>query len=261
MYQMSTENLSYDIDCVHETELIEGSSVCVLCGLEIEDKKYNGQEWEDIGNGSVVTTNTSSSRINIRKNTEKNLDSDFKKLRLDLDTDIKNEVEILYKKITNKQTYRGNKRSGIIYACLKYVFTGHKKLTMVCFKLEDIFKFLPETDKNKGMKIIYEKMEYSGISVGTTEDKIKIYMKHFLCDDQDIEQALNIYNICKNNKQIKKSKIQSITAGIINYWRAKYSTSNTSIEKISQEMSVSVATIKKICTIIDKIMIAKNIQL
>ena len=198
-------------ECVHTcTEIVDGSEVCVECGICTETLTFD-KEWRYYG--SLDNKNSKDpSRCHKRKKDQRTIHKDVEKYNIP--EAIVESSNVKYQVIVKDQIYRGDRRLSIIVACLFYAYMEHG---------------VPRTAERIGKIFKLSKKKVSeGISIYHTffPDSLDIYLTpHDLLRGIMIDVGINmshfrrINNLCvylQNKSSIlNRSSPQSVAAAIV----------------------------------------------
>ncbi len=154
--------------CVHSnTETNECTIICKDCGMEINTKLSEDQEWRYYGS-SDTRYNKDPSRIHIKKIERKNIFKDLDKYSFP--DYVKQKTNDLYIKLVGNDILRGHSRVGLIFCCVSDVYKSmnNRKTTD---ELNDVFD-LPKKIISEGTKIFKIRKKLLGKK---SPDELKIF--------------------------------------------------------------------------------------
>ena len=205
-------------ECTHaQTSNIDGSTVCVVCGLKIDEALLDN-ETRYYG-ASDTRYAKDPSRHNLRKNEERSLYSDLEPLGFP--QEIIERANEYYKKIIENKIYRAGNRMSIVFACTYHAYCDMQEPRVpadlaIQFKLDKkgisnglktfshIFRKRPTKKYIDAMDLVPKLLAELNI------DK----RKHKSCED-DIRK---IYEFVRSkSRTFNSSNPQSIAAGLVYY--------------------------------------------
>jgi transcription initiation factor TFIIIB Brf1 subunit/transcription initiation factor TFIIB len=243
--KIHTKNPWPEDSCQHENITNEKNiTICVDCGEELQGGALFDKEWRFYGNNDNRFS-SDPNRCQIRKNGERSIYKDVE--GLNLNDNIVSTANELYKQVTGGQIHRGNRRRGIIFACIRqaYIYYGKPQpfdTLVVLFNIQRkaglngikyINPHIPEDFKKQQSFI-------------THEDLIRKIMNMFQAKPDQIKEVLELYpKIRDKSKMLNGSRASSLAAGLIYYWIDKNKKTIT-IKEFSSKVELSELTVKKI---------------
>ena len=233
--------------CCHENKIsINNSITCEECGKIIHKEKYQDK---------ITFT---ASRVQSRQVKSKGIMRDLENSGFS-DCVIKQACRI-YDDITQGKIYRGNRRKGIIFAC---VYVGYHLLGIpqTSQSIQSSMN-VDKKDGTSGIKFLclnakIKNVEYlQNLFEQEQNDKILIMgiLKKFTTNTQNIDAIYELYLKIKNKSDIlKKSKFTSVISSLLYYW-IKQHNSNMGIKEFSCKVDLTPLTIKRLYTEITKIL-------
>ena len=203
------------VECAHLNWLMESfNRICEDCGMIIP--KDDCPEEEDLT--PVAKYNTDPRRCHARRNEEKGIYKDVEKLGFS--DKIVSIANIMYEQVTKGKIFRGNSRKGIIFACIFHAYKINEN-PQSCEQLIEIFGIERRVGL-KGLKFVNlnspkdSKFREYQIS---TEDIIKEIMDKFNANEQQKQEAIDIFHRIKNKSSLlNRSRPQSVASGVVRYY-------------------------------------------
>lgn len=238
--------------CLHENTISEkGCSICIDCGIEMEQKILHNKEWRYYGQSDTKHV-TDPNRVHARKKDERHIYGDVE--NLGISEKIICIANRLYINSTKGSIYRGKTRRALVFAC---VFYAHKilKKPISYEKLLAIFG-LDSKAALQGIKMISIKAKgMIQIAYITPANLIAEVMDKFSAKESHKNEVISLYDEIKNrSSKLNRARPQSVAAGIVYYWicltkrgltieefLAKINLSQMTVLKIAKE----IATIRK----------------
>tara|TARA_B100002019_G_C21236361_1_gene582996 strand:+ start:814 stop:1635 length:822 start_codon:yes stop_codon:yes gene_type:complete len=239
--------------CCHKNKQTEnGLTICVDCGIEINQHINFDKEWRYYG-ASDTRHNSDPNRCHIRKNEEKSIIKDVRKMGFS--DKIILEANKLYETVTKGKIYRGNSRKAIIFACIfhSYKLQGNPQS---CEQLIKIFNL----DKKIGLKGLKHvnlnapKNLNIRTSYITPENLVKEIMNKFNSTESQIQEVIELYAKVKNRSSIlNRSRPQSVAAGLVRYY-ILLKDKGITMSDFKEKVQLSELTINRIVKEIGKIL-------
>ena len=242
----SSSDISYDeemVDCpCSDTVEEHGVLTCRGCGREVKDR---GTKWAGIEGGKGIAD---PHRCQARKVDEKSILKDIE--AYGFAPTVAHMANDIYLQVTDSKIYRGESRKGIIFSC---VFHAFKVLgnPQSCDALMSVFK-LDRKVILKGMKhvALYAPKESTFRTTYITPVEIvdEIMTKLNATKEQK-QDVITLYETIKKtpakSSLIKRSKPQSVAAGLVFYYITKNNKKIT-MEEFTQIVGLSDLTITKL---------------
>lgn len=252
------------IECEHPDVFDDGTrTICTQCGQEItcESISYD-KEWKTNMNDA-----RKSQRCTQRKQECKDIMKDIE--GLDIPSDIKIMANNIFTIISeNGRIFRGDKRKGMIYACVSNAYDqfdeykhtknvmylqNYFKLTRaVLSKAINEFSLLLHTSKSKNTINMNVKKSYV-----SPENYINSLVSNIGGDDNDIREVMQLYRLIESNKSriLDISRPQSFAAGLVFYYYIQKKR-DTDVNKFVKDSNsgLSPLTVKKNMDEIDRIL-------
>lgn len=234
-------------NCLHEEEKIDkGNLFCNICGLQLntiisfdKDRFYgcnDNKYCEDPSRSSFRKDSTLS----------KGLVPDCEKLNLP--RNIVSEANIIYTELTKDKIYRGNKRKGIIFACIYHSFrlNNDPKSCETLVKLFDI----KQSIALKGLKFSHTHLNITSVLVQNKEttvgidNLIKEIMKEFNAHKNIPEILVLAKKLIDKSSLLNRSRPLSVAWGIVKYYMMSKNVSSE--EVFNSKMNISNLTLNRI---------------
>jgi transcription initiation factor TFIIIB Brf1 subunit/transcription initiation factor TFIIB len=218
-----------------------------------EQKETREEKWKLFNDGDSRNMQDHQ-RCQFRKNSDKGIYNDLKKLNLP--NDVIGIADQYYFEVTKGEIKRSNLRKGIMFAC---IFQALKDLgkPQTPDQLQDLFKI---TRKNISKGLTYFHMR-SGKRSGengyiTAEHFIPKIMESFSCKEEHIYSSIELYNKLKDKDPLfNSSNPQSVASGLVYYYFKKINV-DISGSIFGKAVGLSEITILKIANRIDEILSA-----
>ena len=255
--QVHSENPWPEEGCRHEHTTTEKNiTICEDCGEELEGVVTFDKEWRFYGSNDNRFS-ADPNRCQMRKDTERSIYNDVK--NLDLSDNIVTIADRLYKEVTKGQIHRGNRRKGIIFACVRqaYIYSGKPQpldTLVILFNIQRKAGLKGIKYINPHIPELYKKQQ----SFITYEDLIRQIMKTFEAKPVQIKEVLDLLPLVKDkSRTLNGSRASSLAAGLIYYWIEK-NKKNINIREFASKVSLSELTVKKIYNEITRVLTASE---
>lgn len=226
-------------DCQHAKTFLEsGTTICEDCGEEIKHKMIHGKKFVD------------SSRVQARKSDEKSIYKDVENLGFSEKTLIK--ANKMYAQITNGKIFRGNRRKGIVFACVFHTLKREGQ-PMSHDHLINIFSL--------NRKIGLSGLKYVSLNAPKEANIRTTYITplHLIDEIMDQfpareEQLKDTYKkevkelytqIHNKSSKLNRSRPKSVASSLVYYWICK-TKKNISLKHFIEKVGLSELTITKI---------------
>jgi transcription initiation factor TFIIIB Brf1 subunit/transcription initiation factor TFIIB len=191
-------------------------------------------------------------RCQYRKNSDKGIDKDLRKLNLP--NDVIAIADQYYYEVTKGDIKRSNLRKGIMFAC---VFQSYKDLgkPQTPDDLQKLFK-ITRKNSSKGITYFHLRSEKKSGENGyiTAEHFIPKIMESFSVKQEHIQAALDLYHKLKDKDPLfNSSNPQSVGSGLVYYYFKKINV-DISGAMFGKAVGLSEITIIKISNKIDEIL-------
>ena len=238
--------------CSHiSTITTEDKTTCTDCGCVIlDDNVCYDKDWKFQTGGLV--SKKSSSRVQ-RKPETKTIDSDVQKLTIS--PELKSRANDLFTLTTKGAIFRGVKRKALIYICIVEAAKEiSREIDMYYLKT-----FFSLNDNRHAISSAFKEYSIATNNLKKEEPKyitpvdlIPSILKSIGANDQQISDVLKIHSLIDGKRdQLRTSRPQSVAAGVVYYYCEK-SGRKVSIEKIAEIAKISVLTIRRNASEIEK---------
>lgn len=204
-----------EIECDHEVTVLEnGVSICNKCYCEVATLDHES-EWKCYkGFGSV--------RCHTKAPTKGSIKTIFSDLKIHngvVNEAIISKTEEKYKKIVGDTTVRGDKRKGIVAACLLHVFYEMGDADIKTIKDLEVLFSLSKEKISMGMKAYHAKFPESRTHNIKPVFLIKKTMKQVGISMEKYDKIVEIANNIENRDAIiNRSSPQSVAPSIVYYY-------------------------------------------
>ena len=255
--QVHLENPWAEDSCKHENITTEKNiTICEDCGEELEGVVAFDKEWRFYGSNDNRFS-ADPNRCQMRKDPGRTIYNDVK--NLNLGDSIITIADDLYKTVTDGSIHRGNRRKGIIFACVRqaYIYIGKPQ---ELDSLKDLFNI----DRRAGLKGIKyinphipEKYKKQQCFI-TYEDIIRHIMNKFEAKTAHIQEVLDLLPLVRDkSRTLNGSRASSLAAGLIYYWIEK-NEKGINIKEFASKVNLSELTVKKIYNEINRVLNASE---
>jgi len=236
---------------------IDGSSICVYCGLKIDEILLDNETMYYGASDTRYTKNPS--RHNLRKDEERSLCGDLEPLGFP--QDIIERANVYYKEIVKDKIYRAGNRISIVFACVYHAYIDIEE-PRVPSELAKIFN-LDKKGISNGLKLfakIYRKRPLKKYI--NAMDLVPKLLSELRLDCNKQRDCMNdiriIYDFVQSkSKTFTSSNPQSIAAGLV-YYYLKLNNVNISRADFSKIVNLTDITFTKIANDTHKVLGNEN---
>jgi transcription initiation factor TFIIIB Brf1 subunit/transcription initiation factor TFIIB len=243
--------------CTHENIVNDLKSItCKDCGIQLSKDCSFDKEWRYYGSmnnrfGSDPT------RCTFRKSTveQRGLISDVEKYKFK--RQIVYDANEIYESVTNKKIFRGNKRRGIVFACIYHAFNKNDN-PLSCETLIHLFD-IQNNIALRGLKFVNINLAVdSPLRVKKSQNDIynliNEIMTAFHASPSQIKETLELYTYLTNKSSLlNRSRPGSVAAAIVKYYILKKNP-NFSSDFLKYKIRLSELTLTRITREIDLIL-------
>tara|TARA_B100001027_G_C16261407_1_gene329638 strand:- start:13 stop:822 length:810 start_codon:yes stop_codon:yes gene_type:complete len=252
----SKEKLHCDyVECEHLNLINDMKTiVCRDCGMQLSKNCSFEKEWRYYGS-SDTKHNNDPNRCTIRKIEQRGLMNDVDKFNFQ--KQIVCDANDIYETVTQRKIFRGNKRKGIVFACIYHAFNKNKT-PLSCETLIKIFD-IENNIALRGLKFVNTNLPIDS-PLRVKHDKsdieylIREIMSQFNANTKQINETLNLYDFLINKSSLlNRSRPGSVAAAIVKYYILQKNP-NFSSEFFKNKIKLSELTLTRITREIELIL-------
>lgn len=228
--------------------------VCKDCGIQLSKNCTFEKEWRYYGSSDTKHSNDPN-RCTLRKIEQRGLMSDV--VCYNFQQQIVCDANDIYETVTQKKIFRGNKRKGIVFACIYHAFNKNKR-PLSCETLIKIFD-IENSIALRGLKFVNINLPIDS-PLRVKHDKndieylIKEIMSEFHSNTKQIEDTLRLYDFLINKSSLlNRSRPGSVAAAIVKYYILKKNP-NFSSDFFKNKIKLSELTLTRITREIELIL-------
>lgn len=231
--------------CEHVNIISErGTSICVDCGEEIQQKITHNKEWKAYSQYENKQGDVETDRA-LKKLEDRSIYKDVE--NLGFAENIVAKANIIYSEVTKGKIFRGKSRRAIVFACIFHAYKMYGKP-----QSHDRLMAVFSLDKKTGLRGLKHVNLYApkGSKIRTTYitpvNLIEEIMDQFSVNAQQKREVIALYMKIKNrSSKLNRSRPQSIASGVVYYWIC-CTRKNISLREFTQKVSLSELTVNKI---------------
>ena len=243
------------VECKHLNVMNDFKTIiCKDCGIQLSKNCSFEKEWRYYGSSDTKHSNDPN-RCSIRKIEQRGLMNDVDKFNFQ--QQIVCDANEIYETVTQRKIFRGNKRKGIVFACIYHAFNKNKS-PLSCETLIKIFD-IENNIALRGLKFVNINLPIdSPLRVkhdkNDIEHLIKEIMTQFNANTKQIQDTLTLYDFLINKSSLlNRSRPGSVAAAIVKYYILKKNP-NFSPDFFKNKIKLSELTLTRITREIELIL-------
>lgn len=245
----SSEESSSDNDlptsCSHDNIITEkGTTICVDCGEEIQNKISHNKEWRYYGQGDNKHY-SDPNRVQMRKTEDRSIFKDVE--NLGFSEKIIAKANKIYAQVTHGQIFRGNSRKAVIFACIFHAYKisgkpqSHERLMKIFnlnrrIGLRGLKHVNLHAPKDSNIRTTYI----------TPKNLVEEIMDQFSATEEQKQEVIELYEQIKNkSSRLNRSRPGSVSCALVFHWLCMKK-KNISIKDFTKKIELSELTVLRL---------------